>query len=265
MRKLTVALLFVIAVLLAGRFWQELNSIANAGGDDPISTLLNGDVNGDQMLDMSDAVFLLIHLFNGGPDPVAFGDTPEMLDRVSRLEDGLLGMAEAQATLEEDFRDLTENLRSRASDVVLFADGVRLSGTAIIPEGGGSNCWRVLTDCEEAGFESAEILEGGEISEEDGRLYFNTDHQADLLVELPLGGIGSFSSIFFDGDRSQKRIDGGGNGYMQLVLHDLPAGQHYIEVSCRVMFRMTVDCKRCPGRPRDWSAQIPSMIIHYLN
>ena len=65
MRKLTVALLFVIAILLAGRFWQELNSIASAGDNDPLATLLNGDVNGDQVLDMSDAVYLLIHLFNG--------------------------------------------------------------------------------------------------------------------------------------------------------------------------------------------------------
>ena len=110
MRKLTVALLFVIAILLAGRFWQELNSIASAGDNDPLATLLNGDVNGDQVLDMSDAVYLLIHLFNGGPDPVAFADSPEMLDRVSRLEDGLLGMVEAQDTLEEDFRDLIDDV-----------------------------------------------------------------------------------------------------------------------------------------------------------
>jgi len=97
MRKLTVALLFVIAILLAGRFWQELNSIANAGGDDPISTLLNGDVNGDQILDMSDAVYLLIHLFNGGAEPVAFADSPEMLGRVSALESAFVGTVSAYA------------------------------------------------------------------------------------------------------------------------------------------------------------------------
>jgi len=97
MRKLTVALLFVIAILLAGRFWQELNSIANAGGDDPISTLLNGDVNGDQILDMSDAVYLLIHLFNGGAEPVAFADSPEMLGRVSELESAFVGTVSAYA------------------------------------------------------------------------------------------------------------------------------------------------------------------------
>ena len=97
MRKLTVALLFVIAILLAGRFWQELNSIANAGGADPLATLLNGDVNGDQILDMSDAVYLLIHLFNGGPEPVAFADSPEMLGRVSELESAFVGTVSAYA------------------------------------------------------------------------------------------------------------------------------------------------------------------------
>ena len=97
MRKLTVALLLVIAILLAGRFWQELNSIANAGGADPLATLLNGDVNGDQILDMSDAVYLLIHLFNGGPGPVAFADSPEMLGRVSALESAFVGTVSAYA------------------------------------------------------------------------------------------------------------------------------------------------------------------------
>ena len=106
MRKLTVALLFVIAILLAGRFWQELNSIANAGGDDPISTILNGDVNGDQTLDMSDAVYLLVYLFNGGPDPVAFGDSPGLVDRVARLEERVVG----QRTLTPEERAMLDHL-----------------------------------------------------------------------------------------------------------------------------------------------------------
>ena len=101
MRKLTVALLFVIAILLAGRFWQELNSIANAGGDDPISTLLNGDVNGDQILDMSDAVYLLIHLFNGGPEPIACADSDEIWDEVRAIEGEVNGLAGPLASIAE--------------------------------------------------------------------------------------------------------------------------------------------------------------------
>jgi len=77
MRKLTVVLLLIITILLADRFRQELSSIVHAGGVDPVSALLNGDVNGDARLDMSDAVYLLIHLFNGGPDPVVCAGSEE--------------------------------------------------------------------------------------------------------------------------------------------------------------------------------------------
>jgi len=269
MRKLTVALLFVIAILLAGRFWQELNSIANAGGDDPISTLLNGDVNGDQILDMSDAVYLLIHLFNGGPDPVAFGDTPEMLDRVSRLEDGLLGMVEAQDTLEEDFRDLTENLRSSASDLILFADGIQLRGTIITPDN-RNNCGRLIP-CEEAGFEGAEILQGGEINAEDGRLYFETDHQADVIVEMPSwwqNGGGRNNRAWLDWSHGGSVIHAVNrpsgtlpqSGYVRFVLQGLPAGQHSIGVNCSVDVR----CDNL-GEPVAWRSSISSITIRYMN
>ena len=33
---------------------------------------LNGDVNGDERLDMSDAIYLLLHIFRDGPEPVPF-------------------------------------------------------------------------------------------------------------------------------------------------------------------------------------------------
>ncbi len=42
----------------------------NAGGG--IQADRNGDVNGDARLDMSDAVYLLLHIFRDGPQPVAF-------------------------------------------------------------------------------------------------------------------------------------------------------------------------------------------------
>ena len=89
MRKLILAGLLVNAVLLGIRCWQEFGSVAIAGNEAPLTTRVNGDVNGDQILDMSDPVYLLVHLFNGGPDPVALADSPELLERVARLEDGL--------------------------------------------------------------------------------------------------------------------------------------------------------------------------------
>lgn len=67
MRKLIVFALLVNAMLLAGRFWEELPANAQ---ERPVATR-NGDVNGDTRRDITDAIYLLGWLFQGGPAPVA--------------------------------------------------------------------------------------------------------------------------------------------------------------------------------------------------
>jgi hypothetical protein len=71
MRKLLVFALFLNAALLAVRAFQEYP--ANAEDSAPVATT-NGDVNGDRKLDVSDPIYLLTHIFNGGPAPVAFAE-----------------------------------------------------------------------------------------------------------------------------------------------------------------------------------------------
>lgn len=78
MKKLLVVALLLNAVLLAGRFWQELPLKAqgklagqkscdpNTGGD---PTLWSVDGNNDGLVDISDAVYLLQWLFRGGAEP----------------------------------------------------------------------------------------------------------------------------------------------------------------------------------------------------
>ncbi len=86
MRRLTTILLLTLGFLLAGRLVREIPGL-RAGGV-PTATE-NGDVNGDALLDLSDAVYLLNHLFNGGPEPVAIAQesslTAEQQEILSHL------------------------------------------------------------------------------------------------------------------------------------------------------------------------------------
>lgn len=68
MRKLLIAVLFLNAGLLGVRCWEEF-SAAQAGRGR--SATENGDTNGDGARDISDAVYFLSWLFQGGPEPVA--------------------------------------------------------------------------------------------------------------------------------------------------------------------------------------------------
>lgn len=70
MRKsLAFALVFLVG-LCVGKLWQGAS--AGAEGAAPAAPLAteNGDTNGDGERDLSDAVYLLLWLFTGGPEPV---------------------------------------------------------------------------------------------------------------------------------------------------------------------------------------------------
>ncbi len=83
MKRLLVAALFLNAALLF-LLWREFSALAQDDGG-RIATQ-NGDVNGDTALDVSDAVYLLVHLFRGGPEPVAFAQS-DLEMRVTALEE----------------------------------------------------------------------------------------------------------------------------------------------------------------------------------
>jgi hypothetical protein len=81
MKRLIPVGLFVNVVLLAGILGvllkMEVVVHAVGGGVVPAG---NGDVNGDGKLDLTDAMYLLSHLFQGGPAPVAI-ECPQLLPR----------------------------------------------------------------------------------------------------------------------------------------------------------------------------------------
>ena len=61
-------------------------------------TLLNGDMNGDMQRDVSDGVFLLTHLFRGGPAPVPMAtcdDDPALIENGDTNGDATVDVSDA--------------------------------------------------------------------------------------------------------------------------------------------------------------------------
>src|SRR5882672_435340 len=72
MKRLLVPALLLNAVLLAGRFWQEMPAhAAHVPGGGRGGPALCGDLDQNGKVDVSDAIDLLAYLFNGGAPPVA--------------------------------------------------------------------------------------------------------------------------------------------------------------------------------------------------
>jgi len=95
MKRYLPILGFVFVGVIAGLLVRGIPVVLHVNAGDGVSqTEQNGDVNGDQTLDMSDAVYLLIHLFNGGPEPVACAQNAELGERVDALEEGMGAVAD---------------------------------------------------------------------------------------------------------------------------------------------------------------------------
>jgi len=88
MKRLLVPALLLNAALLGLRAWQEHEAYASP----PLVANENGDTNGDGERDISDALYLLLWLFNDGPAPAAIA------------QEGYATVAELNA-----LRDHTEN------------------------------------------------------------------------------------------------------------------------------------------------------------
>jgi len=79
MKKLCICLLAASLMVLGG---GSPSAYAGQGG-----TTINGDVNCSGDLDLSDAIFTLSYLFNGGDAPCPFAEQPGGGQRVEELED----------------------------------------------------------------------------------------------------------------------------------------------------------------------------------
>ena len=166
--KRIVVFALILNAALVGVIAQQF--IALAGDDGPLATRQNGDVNGDQILDMSDAVYLLIHLFNGGAEPVALADSPEVLDRLDTLE-------ATQGAPQQGLTDLEADLPELTNDYVMYATDLRAWGEYEVTED-DHDCGRF--DAERTGFDADGLLRGGVLVEEEGRIIFSTTRESDL-------------------------------------------------------------------------------------
>lgn len=78
MKKVLIVALFLNALLISARIWQE--SPGADAGTAPVSTR-NGDINGDFQIDIADPIALLQYLFLAGEAPVAIAQEPDSLTR----------------------------------------------------------------------------------------------------------------------------------------------------------------------------------------
>jgi hypothetical protein len=97
MRRTIVVLAVFGAGLLAGMAWKWGPGIAR--GDGGAVATMNGDVDGSGGLDLTDAIYLLRHLFLGGPTPVDFDCAPAGKAVVRLLTDLTCFDAPVSATL----------------------------------------------------------------------------------------------------------------------------------------------------------------------
>lgn len=103
--ELSTVLIFGIVI---GIFLVGIPVTAQRGAGGALATQ-NGDTNGDGVLDISDAVYLLLYLFKGERAPVAIAESPELLTHVASLDAKL---SELTATLNTRLGEIAATIGS---------------------------------------------------------------------------------------------------------------------------------------------------------
>ena len=129
-----MALLLVCAILMLGVLSLRIQPVRGAK-----TTEINGDVNCDGKLDITDAIYILEWKFLGGPDPCAIALEPGILDRLNALGDKV-------TALQTSLNSLADRVPSPANIVAIERklDYPAQGGSVLIYEV-PDNYWFVLT------------------------------------------------------------------------------------------------------------------------
>ena len=87
----------MLAGFFAGALWIGI-PVGAGGQGDPAQRPSSGDTDADGLVDVSDAVYLLTYLFQGGEPPAACAQDVELVERVENIENGFEALV---ATLDE--------------------------------------------------------------------------------------------------------------------------------------------------------------------
>jgi len=144
---------FVFIGVIAGLLVRGIPIVLQVQAGGGIQADRNGDVNGDARLDMSDAVYLLLHIFRDGPQPVALaqGIPGELEGPLADIADSLA--YESLKNRHDRFVDNGDQTVTDRLTNLMWADGLHqqwVGAQATVAESShaGHTNWRLPTAME---------------------------------------------------------------------------------------------------------------------
>jgi hypothetical protein len=117
MKRTVATCTLLLAGFFVGALWIGI-PVGAGGQGEPVSEPSTGDTNGDEIIDVSDAVYFLRYLFDGGEPPAACAQDADLVERVANIEDGFLALV---ATLDEKLERIAVATEANGETLVEIA------------------------------------------------------------------------------------------------------------------------------------------------
>lgn len=105
-----LAVLLTCVVLMLGVLSLRIHPARGGGGGEVPSTSLNGDLNCDGTRNITDAVYLLRYMFQGGPAPCAVAQEEGVLEKLDALSAQVAALQDSIAALKPVWPPRPENM-----------------------------------------------------------------------------------------------------------------------------------------------------------